>query len=75
MFIHDCNEMKDESRNMGAGVVTLTEIIWPQLGTSAQRAELIASGPGSQMGRRKVHGCIHGQLLRFYYCARPQYDL
>lgn len=25
--------MKDESRNMGAGVVTLTEIIWAQTGS------------------------------------------
>lgn len=41
VLIHDYHMTTDETRNVGAAIVTLTKRFGPKPGTSAQKAELI----------------------------------
>lgn len=75
MLIHDCNEMEDQTRYMGAAIVTLTEVIWAQARYLSSETITDRSEPGSQVGKGKVHHHIHGQLLCFHCGMCPQYDL
>lgn len=53
VLIHDCQEMKDKTRNVGATVVTLIELIWAQARTTVQR-ELIDLTQALRWGKGKV---------------------
>lgn len=53
--IHDYYMTTDETRNVGAAIVTLTKTIWAQARYLSPESRTDRSDPGSQMGEKKVH--------------------
>lgn len=60
--------MKDETRYMGVGVVTLTEILLVQVRHLSPHSKIDRPDPGSDGKKKKeVHQHKHRLLLWFYY--------
>lgn len=59
VLVHDCQEMKDETRNMGAVAVPLTEEIRTHSRNLSPESSTDQSELGSRMRKRKAHMDIH----------------